>query len=90
MWASGSGRSDARRPGLPQVAEPDLAALVALAVLGDQPRLAALADVGLEDARGGAVAALVDQRYRATWAVEARATTAGRIEVAADVGVRLW
>lgn len=28
--------------------------------------------------------------YRATWAVEARATTAGRIEVAGEIGVRLW
>mgnify|MGYP001209303554 FL=1 len=28
--------------------------------------------------------------YRATWGVEARATTAGRVEVSADVGVRLW
>src|SRR5690606_19815445 len=28
--------------------------------------------------------------YRATWAVEARATTAGRVEVAGEIGVRLW
>lgn len=28
--------------------------------------------------------------YRATWAVEARATTAGRVEVSGEVGVRLW
>src|SRR5690606_24883938 len=53
------------RAGLAQVEEPDLSALVLLAILGDQTRLATLADVGFQNAGGGAEAPLADQCERA-------------------------
>lgn len=61
---------------------PRLGHLTAVARLGGAwgPGIAPVGSVGLR----------WTPYYRATWAVEARATTDGRVEVAGEVGVRLW
>lgn len=61
---------------------PRLGHLTAFARLGGawDPGIAPVGSVGLR----------WTPYYRATWAVEARATTDGRVEIAGEIGVRLW
>ena len=62
---------------------PRLGHLTAIARLGGAWDRASVAPVGSLGLRW-------TPYYRATWAVEARATTAGRVEIAGEIGVRLW
>lgn len=64
-------------------------------VVCDTPRLGHLTAVARLGAASpgepvGSIGLRWTPYYRATWAVEARATTDGRVEVAGEVGVRLW